>query len=246
MKFKQILIFVIIGVIICWGGYKIYKIQKRYDSELLKEINTLKTENDELETKYLEKSTAYDCLKTSTDNYKATTEATLLLTSITELSYIEPLQKYDKQAYLTAYKNIMSYAPDPSESIYDVTTDDEFDLICGVVQAEIGVGNFDQKVNVATTIINRYDSEQFPSTWEEVIKQKGQYQTISNGAYKKYSISQDTIDAIEYAYYFGSDDIKDATYFCADNSDSNSWHENNLIKIYDDGKHTFYKAKGDE
>lgn len=159
---------------------------------------------------------------------------------------IEPLKKENRQSYLRWYKAIYrqyNNVLDPYETIYDYSTDEEFNLICRVVQAEIGNGTFDQKCNVASVIVNRYYSKDFSNNWKDILFQKydGVYQfsSIGNGAYKKVDVDKSTIEAIEYAFTIG-DTTNGATYF---HSGKSKWHENNLHFIFDDGKHKFYKVK---
>lgn len=159
---------------------------------------------------------------------------------------IEPLKKENKQSYLRWYKAIYSQynnVLDPSETIYDYTSDDEFKLICEVVQAEIGNGNFNQKCNIASVIINRYYSKSFPNNWKDILfqKDKGTYQfsSVGNGAYKRVIVDNDTVEAIEYAFMI-EDTTNGATYF---HSGRSLWHERNLHFIFSDGKHKFYKVK---
>ena len=78
---------------------------------------------------------------------------------------------------------------------------------------------------------------------KQLLKQEGQFSSYWDGRYKTVKVTDDTVQAIEYAYYFGSDQITDSTYFCAD-TEMSEWHTKNLIKVYDDGKHTFFKEGG--
>jgi len=161
-----------------------------------------------------------------------------------DFKLIEPMKNYDKIKYLEEYKTIILKYHTGEKSIEDYTTPKEFNLLCSVVQAEIGIGNFDQKVNVSASIINRFNNKNFPDTWDEILMQKYngtyQYSSVGNKSYLHQKVTPDTVEAIEYAWYFGSDDVKDATYFCVD-SEKNSWHKRNLESVYDDGKHSFYK-----
>jgi len=197
-------------------------------TELEAELDTKNAQIDELVAKYAEINTKYLELKS---------------TDITDsLLYIEPLKQYDKQQYLLFYKSIMSDTTDAPETIYDYTTDEEFDLICRIVEAEIGNGCFDSKVNVANTIVNRYYSDNFPNNWIDIIYSPSQYSTLSNGAYKKVKVKEDTILAIEYAFSI-EDTTQGATYF---HSGSSRWHEDSLDFIFEDvDGHKFYKLRGD-
>lgn len=229
---KQILILLLVGAISI-ESYQIYNINIQ-NSDLTVKIEKLQTENIALG----------QTLK-ATQTY-ATKESYIIEDYSARLNMdkdiIDPLGAYSKQDYLKAYKiSIHNFKPSTT-GIYAVTTDREFRFICQIVQAEINNGDFDQKVNVAAVIVNRYKSEYFPQTWEGILKQPYQFSSYSDGRYKRTKITQDTIEAIEYAWYFGSDDIKDATYFCSD-KEMSSWHMNNLDKVYDDDKHTFFKRR---
>lgn len=156
-----------------------------------------------------------------------------------EMEKIEYLKEENKEKYLIEYKNIIekySNEIDPPKTIYDVTTNNEFYFLAQVVETEIEGGSFEQKVNVASSIINRVKSDNFPNTFTEVLKQKKQYTPVLTGAYKYKKPTQSTIHAIEYAYMI-EDTTNGATYF---HSGKSSWHKNNLNFIFDDGKHKFY------
>ena len=163
-------------------------------------------------------------------------------------NYIEPLRLYDKQAYIIAYTNIIEDLEDPPESPQDVMSDEEYDMFCRIVEAEIGNGNFDQKCNVASAIINRYDSEFFPDSWMECFMQKSngtyQFSSVGDGRYKTVTVSESTINAINYSFMI-EDTAQGCTYFRSGTSDT--WHDtsNNLDMVFKDGKHTYYKLKGD-
>ena len=235
-KIISIMIGGVIGVLL-FGYGKLYNENKKLASVYLQE----KSNYEDLSTKYSKLNENY--VNLTNENLEP-----IINQAQRELILIEPLKKYDKKEYLTQYKNILStyYELDPPETIYDYTTDEEFDLLCKVVEAEIGIGDFDQKCNVASSIINRYLSETFPNGWKELLFQKEngtyQYSTIGNKSYKKAKVSKDTILAIEYTFLI-EDTTNGCTYFHSGNS---SWHKNNLEFVFDDGLHKFYREKGEE
>jgi N-acetylmuramoyl-L-alanine amidase len=59
------------------------------------------------------------------------------------------------------------------------------DLLARLVRAEAGGEIYAGKVAVATVVLNRVDSNQFPSTLREVIYQKGQFTPVANGEINK-------------------------------------------------------------
>lgn len=207
-----------------------------YESEIMKKNQQISSLNVEL----YHASNELEQTNNQVDALNQQVEQ-LYSVAIDEMELIEPIKYTDKKAYLTLYKEIITYAPDPPETIYDYTTDDEFELICGVIEAEAGICDFDGKVSVANVIINRYEQD-VDNTWHDVLFKHNQFSTISNGMYKKVKISDDTRLALEFAFLFGCDKTMDATYF---KSGNDSWHDNcdKLEEVYSDGKHKFYIEK---
>lgn len=93
-------------------------------------------------------------------------------------------------------------------------TADEFDMLCCVLQGEVGDCSEDSKIAVANVIINRVKSSAFPDTIEGVLTQADQFTAI----YKYYSgsvtPSQSTIDCAKRALG-GEDNTKGAVYYYA-------------------------------
>ena len=66
---------------------------------------------------------------------------------------------------------------------------EEAQLLLKVAQAEAGNQGEDGMWLVMSVVLNRRDSEQFPDTIKDVIYQKSQFSTVSNGAINKVEIS---------------------------------------------------------
>lgn len=62
-------------------------------------------------------------------------------------------------------------------------------LLLKVAQAEAGNQGEDGMWLVMSVVLNRRDSEQFPDTIKEVIYQKSQFATVTNGAISKVEVS---------------------------------------------------------
>ena len=158
---------------------------------------------------------------------------------------IDGLDKSDAKQWYLEYRRITQfYSPyypiDVEKSIHYYANDNQFDLICRVVQAEIGGGDFNAKCNVASTIINRWRMYA-PRTWESVIYEKDQYTPIWDGRYKKVTVDDETRLAVEYVFEIG-DTTNGAIYF---HSGRSRWHEHcdkiELVKV--DQWHKFYRLK---
>lgn len=140
------------------------------------------------------------------------------------LEKLEPLKETDKQGYLYKYNEIVELYRgyfDPPETLQDYFTEEEITLLYQVVEAEATGGTFDNKANVASVIFNRIKCESFGATLSAVLIKK-QFSCISDGRYKTVEITQDTIEACEYAFiiedtaqgciYFESGDITHSKY----------------------------------
>ena len=201
-------------------------------------INQLQSDNQSLQCSLDTLQGSYDDLikvneEIVTENIDMTLNA---------FKHIEPLKEYDKQAYIISYLSIFKSSQDPPELIQDCMTLEEYDMFCRIVEAEIGNGNFEQKCNIASCIMNRYYSEVFPNTWMELFKQKNQFTTVSNGAIHKVEVSESTRLAIDYVFLIG-DTTNGCTYFRS--GKTRTWHDKTktLEFVVDDGKHNLYKLK---
>ena len=140
----------------------------------------------------------------------------------------------NKKEWFVSYKNIIAKYPDldAHETIYDYYTQDELNMLFCVVQAEIGDEyTFEQKCNVASVIFNRINHDEFENEMLQVLT-SDQFETISNGRYKKVKVSEDTILACEYVFIFG-DTTGGSLFFDSNNSLK-------YKRTFNDGAHSFY------
>lgn len=127
---------------------------------------------------------------------------------------------------------------DAEETIYDVYSNDEIEILQRIVEAEATGQDIECKINVANVIFNRVESDSFPNTIEEVVFQKSQFSPISDGRYYSVKITKDTIKACKKAF-LEKDTTNGALYFdvC-----KNSWASRNKTFIMKDSSgHSFYK-----
>jgi len=74
----------------------------------------------------------------------------------------------------------LNYIKNEPNYIIDVT-DEEIELLARVVMSESSICDIDVKYAVATTIVNRVLSDDFPNTVTEVVYQNDAYSTQDNG-----------------------------------------------------------------
>lgn len=120
-------------------------------------------------------------------------------------------------------------------------TAEEFDMLCYVVQGEVGDCSEASKIAVANVIINRVKSEQFPDSIYDVLTSPSQFDAIY-GYYDRSAVpSQNTIDCVARALA-GEDNTNGATYYYAPqycSGASGSWFESLELCLEVDGQRYF-------
>ena len=156
---------------------------------------------------------------------------------VESISHIE-----DKEEWFVSYKEIINeydWILDPPETIYDVFTGEELELLYGVVQAEVGdEWSFENKVRVANVIFNRLESEKFGDSLGEVLI-ADEFCTVRTGRYREVEVSNTTILACEYAFMV-EDLTNGSVYFEGKNSNVHSLYATENKNINDEA-HKFYK-----
>lgn len=120
-------------------------------------------------------------------------------------------------------------------------TDEEFDMLCYVLQGEVGNCSEESKIAVANVIINRVKSPAFPDSIEGVLTQANQFTAI-NGYYNRTNPPSDnTIECARRALG-GEDNSNGAIYYYAPQYCSGStaaWFESLTFCLEIDGQRYF-------
>ena len=74
---------------------------------------------------------------------------------------------------------------------------DDFELMGKTVFAEAKTEEFEGQVAVAEVILNRVESENFPDTVEEVIKQDGAFSSWGNGSVEVAPLDDECLEAVQ-------------------------------------------------
>ena len=74
---------------------------------------------------------------------------------------------------------------------------DDFELMGKTVFAEAKTEEFEGQVAVAEVILNRVESENFPDTVEEVIKQDGAFSSWGNGSVEAAPLDDECLEAVQ-------------------------------------------------
>ena len=128
--------------------------------------------------------------------------------------------------------------------IYEAT-EEEKEILYRIVEAEATDGTVRQKMNVASCIMARVESDEFPDTIKGVVFEKykdtWQFTPLGDGRYYSVKITEDTKDAVNKVLESGR--THSCLWFCSDKSytSGHSWHKKNLdYGFFDDMHHYFY------
>lgn len=122
---------------------------------------------------------------------------------------------------LSVLKPLKAHAAPPGYAKYGELAEeqycDDLQLLGCIVWAESGNQDAHGKELVADVVLNRVDDPRFPDTIREVIFQKGQFSTVSNGALDRayYNVTQECFDAVSNELLSRND--SEALFFCAGN-----------------------------
>lgn len=188
--------------------------------------------------KDIEKHTnKYDIEYTNNTNYNEHYEE--------EIRHISKIE--NRKEWFIKYKNIQYKYKDLIEkdifTIYDHFTVDELEMLFKVVQAEIGIGTFENKLNVVSVIFNRYyiEKESNDVSLIDILRKNSngvyQFSVVSNSNYKLVEVDEDSILACEYVFCLGI--TTEALWF--NTKGLNSWASQNREFVMSDEYHNFYK-----
>ena len=127
----------------------------------------------------------------------------------------------------------------------DITQED-YENMLRIVEAEAGGEDRTGKLLVANVIINRVKDNGFPDSVTDVIFQQEngvcQFSPIRDGRFYTVSVSDETVEAVE-AALCGEDCSKGALYFMARkaaDADMAAWFDKNLTRLFAYGGHEFF------
>jgi spore germination cell wall hydrolase CwlJ-like protein len=141
----------------------------------------------------------------------------------------------DKKQWFIEYKDlIFKYYKylDPPETVFDVFSEEEVQLIFRVVETETYDQDFISKANVASVVFNRFYSGEFGDTITEVITADKQF------AYGRKCITEDTILAVMFS--FEVEDTTDGALYFHSNEKTEEFC-GAKYSFSDDAIHHFYK-----
>ena len=128
---------------------------------------------------------------------------------------------------------------------YDITSE-EYDILVRITEAEATGGTIKQKMNVASCVLARMESPNWPNDIRSVVFQKRQFSPIDDGRYYTVKIQQSTEEAVDEVLHYGK--THDCLWFCSDGSYNKknlkgeycSYHRLNHTWSFYDGEHHYF------
>lgn len=123
------------------------------------------------------------------------------------------------------------------KTLYNTYSEEELDLLFRVVEAEVTDHCIECKSHVASVIFNRLKAGWCGGDLTKNLMAKRQFEVVTNGRYKKMTVTEETILACEIA--FENDTAQGALFF--DSTKGKSWAHKNREYMFSDHAHWFYK-----
>ena len=121
-------------------------------------------------------------------------------------------------------------------------TDEDYQVLLRIVQAEAGICDPKGKILVADVIINRVLSGKFPDSVKAVVYQPSQFQPVSNGTINTVKVTAETIECVDRARA-GEDYSNGALYFMNRRASGSaaSWFDRRLTYLFAHDGHEFFR-----
>ena len=121
-------------------------------------------------------------------------------------------------------------------------TDEDYQVLLRIVQAEAGICDPKGKILVADVIINRVLSGKFPDSVKAVVYQPSQFQPVSNGTINTVKVTAETIECVDRALA-GEDYSNGALYFMNRRASGSaaSWFDRRLTYLFAHDGHELFR-----
>lgn len=122
-------------------------------------------------------------------------------------------------------------------------SENDYQVLQRIVQAEAGICDAKGKILVANVIINRVKSGRFPNNITDVVYQRNQFSPVLNGSINTCRVTKETVDCVNRALE-GEDYSEGALFFMnrrASASSNVNWFDGHLTFVMSHGGHEFFK-----
>ena len=158
----------------------------------------------------------------------------------------DSVAEFDVSAYMQSKINALDEKYISSAQKSTIMSDEDYDTLLRIVEAEAGTEDIKGRVLVANVIMNRVKYSEFPDNVTDVIWEYdngvAQFSPVEDGRISEVTVSQETKDAVRQVLE-GTDYSQGALFFIQKSAaarDNISWFDKNLKKLFKHGVHEFY------
>ncbi len=122
-------------------------------------------------------------------------------------------------------------------------SEEDYNTLLRIVQAEAGVCDEKGKILVANVILNRVKSAKFPNTIRGVVYQANQFSPVSNGSINRVHVTEETIECVDRALA-GEDYSQGALFFMnrgRSRKGAAGWFDRSLTYLFSHDGHEFFR-----
>lgn len=122
-------------------------------------------------------------------------------------------------------------------------SDQDYEVLKRIVQAEAGICDMQGRILVANVIMNRVRDPEFPDNITDVVYQRSQFSPVLDGSINTCKVTPETVEAVNRALA-GEDYSRGALYFMnrrRSQSRNVSWFDGKLTYLFQHEKHEFFK-----
>ena len=122
-------------------------------------------------------------------------------------------------------------------------SDDDYQVLLRIVQAEAGVCDEKGKILVANVVLNRVKSQEFLDSVRSVVYEPSQFSPVSDGSINSVKVTEETKECVNRALE-GEDYSDGALYFMnrrGSRSRAVSWFDSHLTYLFRHQNHEFFK-----
>ncbi len=180
-----------------------------------------------------------DTLWDIAEQHQTTVEALLLRNRMKkDQLQIGQLLKVVVPDFMLAAKSSDASKEEPTPEPAVIVDPAELALLAKLVQVEAGNESYEGKLAVASVVMNRVNSDDFPDTLKDVIYARNQFPPATNGLLDKAKASEDCIKAAK-AALSGENNVPGAVYFFNAKREPGKLKLIEVVKVI--GSHTFAK-----
>ena len=122
-------------------------------------------------------------------------------------------------------------------------SEEDYNTLLRIVQAEAGVCDDKGKILVANVILNRVKNPKFPNSIRGVVYQSNQFSPVSNGSINRVQVTQDTVECVDRA--LAGEDYSQGALFFMNRGKSRrgaaGWFDRSLTYLFSHDGHEFFR-----